>query len=96
MNCKTCGHKVTKLKVGDRVEVIKKIYRVDFVDFTGEKGVVIQIDGGSPPVLVEFDKSFRSGHDGNGLCKNGHGWRGEYTDFKVIKTKRRKIVLDRI
>lgn len=86
MNCKTCGHKVTKLKVGDRVEARGEVC---WVDLKGRKGIVKLIEGDYSPVLVEFDKPFRYGHDGDGRCKDGHGRWGEHEDFKAIKTKRR-------
>ena len=84
MNCKTCGQKIL-LEVGDRVEAIGE---VDGLTLKGRQGTIIQIDCGSPPVLVEFDDAM-DGHTGLGRCKDGHGWWGEHEDFKVIKTKGR-------
>ena len=77
-----------KLKVGDRVEAIRK---VDGINLKGKRGVVRYVNpGGRLPVLVEFGKPFENGHEGEGRCKQGRGRWGKYADFKVIKTKRRK------
>ena len=89
MNCKTCGQEIL-LKVGDRVEAIGE---VDGVNLKGKKGVVKYIySGGGKPVLVEFVKPFKGGHeggyDGMGHCNQGRGRWGEHKDFKVIKRGR--------
>jgi hypothetical protein len=60
-------------KVGDRVEVVKKIAYHGIIG-VGYKGTVREYDGLFAGIGIEFDKHV-GGHDLNGKvgCKYGHG-----------------------
>lgn len=53
-----------KYKIGDRVEYLG----------TGRRATVINPDLSSRIILIEFDESFNSGHDGGGVGKQDHCW----------------------
>lgn len=68
-----------KFNVGDRVQ---KVYGA----FAGEFGKVVGYDSKIKACLVEFDKSNPyNKHDGNGMCKQYHGYWCEPTNLRLIE-----------
>ena len=70
-----------KLKVGDRIVVIKE---GDNTLKVGMKGVVMGFDRNDVP-WVEFDENF-GGHNGNGKGIDGHCWfvYDDSCEYKII------------
>ena len=66
-----------QFKVGDYIRIKRghpygDCYRISGREF-GRVKAVEEEETNLRNILVEFDKNI-GGHDGNGLCKNGHGW----------------------
>lgn len=62
----------TEFKVGDRV-IVKNDYHEQFA--RGQMATIRYDDGtGSLQFLIEFDDAFGWCHDGDGQCRDNHGW----------------------
>lgn len=60
-------------KVGDRVVAVCDFPSENDEIMAGSTGVICDIDDGSPPIGVCWDKAV-CGHDCNSTCTYGRGW----------------------
>lgn len=65
-------------RVGDRVVAVEAVDGKR--ELVGKSGTVIFLRG-STVVSVEFDESFRGGHDEGGRGRDGHCRHGHYSSF---------------
>lgn len=75
-----------EFQVGDRVRLTK--HQIGASIKVGQTGTVVNVGGGYPPILVEFDEWFTGGHDGNSIgttCRDGHGWWLDSKDLELIE-----------
>lgn len=77
----------TEIKIGDRI-VITEDYEFAF---RGEKGTIMCITRGEPPLAISFDHFNINRHDINGFCKKGHGY---YVPFGHVKPLTEQSQLD--